>query len=403
MIKFVVFSFLLLTLKAFAVDFDLSGNLEGQMRHAENNDMASDPPLYQDWTEEDFYLVYGNLNGKIEMGESRFEANWFGRYAHSDLFNAPPLANVPRGPYVATNIYLFPNRLVARDMFQLQDVRQEGSYLRESIINKLYYEWDAEDSRIMLGRMYVNYGLGEIFNPINPFNQPTGLTSINQIAQGNDGLSFTYFVTDKHSIQFLLLGDKRIEDYQGPISKTLWAHGEYQYSDKLQLDYVIGEDQNRHKLGGQVSYQFEEALVFTQLLYQTQKLTNEDSNNLWDVLLGYDQQVTAKWHVRFEGGYQKPNRILNSPSDFERFLPTEYFAAFANIYEIHPLVTVNATIINDIKSGFTYFIGKGTYSASKNIELDHFIFLPLATGSEPENLAQKLVTLDIGMALRAFF
>jgi hypothetical protein len=90
-------------------------------------------------------------------------------------------------------------------------------------------------------------------------------------------------------------------------------------------------------------------------------------------------------------------------NDFDRFLPTEFFAAFANIFEIHPLVKVNATIINDIKSGFTYFIGKGTYSAAKNIELDHFIFLPLATGSEPDNIAQKLVTLDIGMSLRLFF
>jgi hypothetical protein len=403
MTKFFVVSLLLISINALGIDFDLSGNIEGQLRHAENNDMAADPPLFQDWTEEDFYLVYGNLNGKLEMGDSRLEANWFVRYAHSDLFNPSPLGPVQRGPYVATNIYLFPNRLVARDMLQLQDVRQEGSYLRESIINKLYYEWDAEDSRIMLGRMYVNYGLGEIFNPINPFNQPTGLTSINQIAQGNDGLSFTYFVSDKHSIQFLLLGDKQIEEYQGPISKTIWAHGEYQYSDKVQLDYVIGEDQNRHKLGGQVSFQFEEALVFTQLLYQTQNIKNEASNNLWDALLGYDQQVTAKWHVRFEGGYQKRNLFLTDLNDFERFLPTEYFAALANIYELHPLVKVNATVINDIKSGFTYFIGKGTYSASKNIELDHFIFLPLATGSEPDNLAQKLVTLDIGVALRAFF
>ncbi len=396
-------SLLIVTINAFGIDVDVSGNLEAQARHAQNNDMASAAPLYQDWTEEDFYLVYGNLNGKIELGKSRIEANWFGRYAHSDLYNPSPLGPIERGPYLATNIYLFPNRLVARDMFGLQDRRQEGSYLRESIINKFYYEWDAEDTRFMVGRMYVNYGLGEIFNPINPFNQPTGLTSINQVAQGNDGLSLTYFFTDKFSMQFLVLGDKQIEEYQGPIDKTLWAHGEYQYSDKLQLDYVVGQDQNRDKLGGQASYQFEESLVFTQLLYQGPNKKNASSNNLWDVLLGYDQQLTGKWHVRFEGGYQKRNRDLTNLNDFERFLPTEYFTAFANIYEIHPLLKINATIINDIKSGFTYFIGKGTYSAGKNLELDHFIFLPLATGSGPDNLAQKLVTLDMGISLRAFF
>jgi hypothetical protein len=392
-------------LAAEAIEADLSGNLEGQFRNATNNDEAKEAPLFQDWDNENFFLAYGNVNAKVELGDSRVEANWFGRYGQSPLYESEPFGpfRVDRGPYLATNVFTFPQRLVARDVFKLQHVDQDGTRRTESILNKLYYEWDYGDHRFMAGRMYVNYGLGEIFNPINPFNQPTALTAISQVAQGNDGFSLTFFVNEIHTVQFLLLGDKRIEGYDGQIERTLWIHGEVQASDDLQLDYVIGEDQNRQKVGGQVSYQLAEALVFAQALYQSENVRGTDeSHNLWDALLGYDQQVTNKWHIRFEGGYQKRNRFA-TPENFERFLPTEYFAALANVYELHPLVKVSGTLINDVKSGFSYAVAKATVSLTKSTELEAFGFSPVSRGDAADNLAQKLVTQDVGLAIRAFF
>lgn len=395
--KLIAIFFLIFALNAKAIETDLSGNIEGQLRQAKNNDQAKED-LFQDWNNENFYLVYGNLNGKIEMGNSRVEANWFVRYSQSDLYDP----GNGREPYFATQVFTFPNKLVARDVFQLQQIDQHGNHKTESILNKLYYELDFEDNRFMFGRIYINYGQGEIFNPINPFNQPTGLTAISQVAQGNDGFSFTYFASEKHTIQFLLLGDKKIEGYDGQINKTLWAHGEYQASENLQVDYVIGEDQNRDKLGGQLSYRFNEAMVFSQILYQTQKINDEPSNNLWDILIGYDQQFTSKWHVRMESGYQKANRYLDLTS-FERFLPTEYFIALANVYEVHPLIKLTGTLINDIKSGFTYGIAKSTFDIGHDMEAEIFAFSPVSKGDSTDNNAQKLVTTDIGLALRAFF
>jgi hypothetical protein len=386
------------------IDSELSGNLEGQIRNSTNNPQANDYPFYQDWDHENFYMVYGNLNGKINLSESRLEANWFVRYTKSDLYRPRPSVLGARDPYIATQIFTYPNTLVARDIFQLQGKEQSGDHQTESILNKFYYEFDLEENRIMLGRMYVNYGLGEIFNPINPFNQPTALTAVSQIAQGNDGASFTYFASDEHSIQFLLLGDKRIRGNDGGIDWTLWAHGEYQASSKIQLDYVIGRDQKRNKAGGQVTYRSEEAMFFTQLLYQSQILdSNVDSSNLFDALLGIDQQLNNKWHLRVESGYQKQNRFAAVNGFGDRFLPTEYFVALANIYEAHPLFKASATVINDIKSGFCYLIGKGTFDLGHSMEAEVFGFSPIATGNRPDNLAQKLVTQDVGLALRAFF
>lgn len=371
---------------------EISGNAEVQGRHSWNNREARKEFL-QNWREEDFYLGYGNLNGKATWSGLTFESNVFARHSRSDLYE---------NDYAAVRFFNFPERLVARDLFKLQHLNETDSSRDEVVLNKFYLQWETEDSRFLVGRFYINYGLGEIFNPLNPFNQPTGLTSIAQVAQGNDGIAFSLFSSEKHKVDFFLLGDKRYDDYDGEIQRTLWVHGEIQVNGNLEVEYVLGEDQDRNKAGAQASYQWDDNLIFFQALYQSAIISDKPSNNLIDVLIGYDRQLTTKWHVRMESGYQKENRFLQGVAS-ERFLPTEYFVALANQYEIHPLVKVTATFINDIKSGFTYGLARLTYSLSDNSEVEIFGYSPVARGDRADNVTQKLVTQDVGGALRYYF
>ena len=401
--KLTLLSLFLFTGSALAqIKTEFSGNLEIQSRNSWNGNEAKNLSLIndqipsQDWDTGNFSLIYGNLNGKVNLSNSRVESNFFVRHSRSDLY---------KDDYIAPLIFNFPNKLVAREIFKLQNDQAGSDNQTEYVLNKFYYEWSYGEHRFVAGRIYVNYGIGEIFNPINPFNQPTGLTSISQVAQGNDGLNFTFYKDDKHTIDFYFLGDKSLQGYEGQIDKTMWAHGEYQWSNNLQLDYVIGEDQKRHKVGGHFRYNFEESMIFFQTLYQTRytdDIDGDQSHHLWDVMMGFDQQVTNKWHVRAEGGHQKKNEFSTSLFN-DRFLPSEYFIALVNQYEIHPLVKLGGTIINDIKTGFTYFITRNTYSFAKSSELELFAYLPMAKGSDIENKAQKLVTTDVGLALSTFF
>jgi hypothetical protein len=143
-------------------------------------------------------------------------------------------------------------------------------------------------------------------------------------------------------------------------------------------------------------------MVFSQFLYQSKNVKNRPSSALVDILIGYDRQMNSKWHLRFEGGYQKEDQFV-SLNNFERFLPTEYFAALANIYEVHPLVKINGTLVYDIKSGFSYLIAKAAYNITSNTDFEIFGFTPVAKGDNTDNAGQKLVTTDIGLALRTFF
>lgn len=296
-------------------------------------------------------------------------------------------------------------------MFRMTFTDEQDRSLTEGVINKLYYEHSFERLRVMLGRMYINYGLGEIFNPINPFNQPTGLTSLQSVAQGNDGAQFKYFLNDQHTIDFILLGDKAIENDEA-IDHTLWIHGEIQANNELTLSYLGGQDQKRNKIGGQLAYKFSDAMVFTQILYQSALIESGlgKSHSLMDLLMGYDEQLSAKWHLRLEAGYQQKSRSFAPSAAGERFLPVEYFVALANQYEVHPLLRLTGTVVNDFTTGFTYLLGKSTLSLGNNVEGELFFFSPVAKGRQDDSrgnqansLAQRLVTQDFGLAIRAFF
>jgi len=374
----------------------LSGNVEMQGRQVNNSDEAKNE-FAQDWDKEEFYLYQGNLNGKLEFKDSKIQSNLFVRHAKSDLLKKKePI------PYLAPGIYSFPKKMVSRDVFKLVHTDTGRSSETEYIITNLSYEWNY-DNRFAMGRLNINYGLGEIFNPLNPFNQPTGLTTLNQVSQGADGFNTTFFVNDKHTLNFYILGDKTQDGYDGQIQKTLWIHGEYEFTEKLQFDYVAGEDQNRHKLGSQIKYNFDSSMMFVQVLYQTDFTDDKPSHPLWDAMIGYDQQLNSKWHLRFEGGYQKMNRYMTESSFSERFLPAEYFIAIANQYEIHPLIKITGTVFTDVKDGFTYILNRNTFSIANNIEADIFGSIPMVKSSSNDNPAQKIITTDIGISLRAFF
>jgi hypothetical protein len=240
--------FVLLTLLSSlsqAADVNVSGNAEIQGRHSWNNEAAKELPfpVTQDWNQGDTFIFYGNVSPKIEFEDSKIEVNYFLRHAVSDLY---------RNDYLAPRIYTFPNKLIARDLFKLTHRDERINSQTDSAINKLYFEKSFQKFRLAAGRLYINYGLGEIFNPVNPFNQPTGLTSIANVAQGNDGVQSKIFATENHTIDLLLLGDKAINDYEGKISPTAWLHGELIASDRLTLDYAGGLDQRRTKLGTQI-------------------------------------------------------------------------------------------------------------------------------------------------------
>jgi hypothetical protein len=238
-----------------------------------------------------------------------------------------------------------------------------------------------------------------------PSTNRLGLIAQSGIAQGNDGFKVSFFPSEASTINFYLLGDKRQEDFENQITRTLWIQGEYRFSESLQVEYVIGEDQRRNKAGGEISYVLGDGIIFLQALYSSAFINKKPSENLIDFVAGYDHQLTSKWHLRLEGGYQEFDEKLfsNNPLGLtDRFLPYEYFIAVGNSFELHPLVKLSTTIVYDIKTHFTYGIARVGWSVAKNIEWDLFASSPIHANKDEQNVIQDLITTDVGTSLRAF-
>ena len=77
--------------------------------------------------------------------------------------------------------------------------------------------------------------------------------------------------------------------------------------------------------------------------------------------------------------------------------------ALANQVELHPLVKTSFTVIHDIKTQFGYGLARATYSIFQNWEAEVFGFAPIYKNGEKQNTVQRIITKDIGLALRAFF
>ena len=127
---FCVFS----TTTAFSqIKTEFSGNLEVQSRNSWNGDEAKSLNLIndqiptQDWDSENFSLIYGNLNAKVDFSNSRLESNFFARHSKSDLY---------KNNYIAPLIFNFPNKLVAREVFKLQNDQDGTDNKTEYILNK---------------------------------------------------------------------------------------------------------------------------------------------------------------------------------------------------------------------------------------------------------------------------
>lgn len=375
----------------------LKGNLELQSRVAKNSSAARSSPLNEKWTDGHFSMAHGNLNFRSQFKDSRIEVNWFFRHAQSSLYQENR-KNV--------NLINFPNVLVARDVFKLQYNRQDKDFRTDSILNSFYYELDGEDSSFLIGRMMINYGSGEFFNPINPFNQPLGLTNQSNINQASDGMMASFYPSTRSKLNFYLLGDKNQEDYENQITRTLWIQGEYTLSEYLKATYVIGEDQRRNKGGGELRYEEKSYSLYLQSLYTSNLINRKASENLFDLVLGFSQKMGERWKLSLETGYQERDRRISNLNvlNFEdRLLPYEVFVAPGVMINLTDTWVSQTHIVYDPKSEFAFGKTRLSWNFSNHSALDLFASSPLTIKREQASLGQRLLTTDLGLGLRLMF
>jgi hypothetical protein len=364
-------------------NFSYEGSFGGQFKTIQRR--VESPDLWA--TPASFSQVHGNVNTKTQIQQGKLESSFFYRRTDSPLYESLNFTK---------ELLVFPRNLVTREIVDLNKQKNETEYRSDLLIHRLSYENEWNKLRLEFGRFFINYGLGETFNPINTFNLPNGLFIINDLSQASDGARATYFYNEDIDFVFYSLGSKNFSDPNHTIDPTFFAQATIRHLDWQYL-FVGGKDQKRNKIGGEVSLRFTDYLGFLQAFYQSS--TTQDPS-LVDGLFGLDRQLTELWHMRLEIAYQE---ISNQTQFNTRLLPQEWTIALAQDYQLHPLAKIKPVLTIDPKTSLLYGILKATLSVTQNLEVEVFGLGNLNSNPTEENLRQKLITRDLGIRGQYFF
>jgi hypothetical protein len=382
----------------YAVDFDskIRGTFGLQTKRLENSATADD--FGQDWEKDDAFVGYANMDVKLEILNSKFDANWFVRHAESDLYDQDK-------EYVAPFYFNFPNRVVSRNVFKTRHIQEGDNSRTESIVNQFIYEWGDQDTSFTVGRMFIEFGEGYFFNPIDPFMLPLALSTLQGVQQGNDGMAFAIDKQSDIVVNLYLLGDRQFTDFDGRITRTIFIHGDWNYSKQTHVNYILGEDQKRHKYGFEIKHNFDQGLIYTQVVRQSQRLDKEeeDDKGLGHFLVGYEKDLTKNLTTRLEFGKHDIDDTFPEAEYERNFLPVEDFVGISNLYRFNDQNFAIIQGLTDTQTRMLYLQGNFTHRLKKWFEVKVFAKGVVARSKDDDDSAQRTIPREFGMAFQSQF
>lgn len=405
MTKSKVVAFFTLVLSSFSsnvysqmIEFDKESVLEAQYKNLSNSDQAKDAG--QDWDSEQLGSVYSNMDFNLKIFEHKFKATWFLRHGSSELFADDRLG---------LNYHFFPRKVIARDLIKMQYTHETRTTRTESILNRFTYEFGDEEFKFKIGRMYIDWGDGYIANPINPFNLPGFNGGVAKFNQGNDGLEATIQTDDRLRLKIYALQDRSFRDYQDErVTRTFFLHGWWQYKPDTEIQYILGEDNKRHKYGLQVKKSFEKGMAYFQAVRFSQRLDKQEAGEkgLSHFIVGTEYMFIPKLTTRIEFGKQEFAPELNEANHLSTtFIPLKRIMAIANSYQFNDQHSANLVYGLDGNSKFSFLNLDYTFEPRENHELFSRVLAPLSETEADESLGtlQQALATEVTLGYRFFY
>lgn len=367
---------------------------EYQTKEVKTQEIAKD--LGEDWSPAKIQQLYGSIGFDLNLWSHHIHMNTYLRHAQSSLFEKD-------SPSLAFSSY--PQSVIARDVFRLEHKEQTDHSRSQAVLNHFTYDWGDDEITFTAGRMHIVYGEGLIINPINPFNHNSSLANSYGIDQSNDGFSFQLNKDPKLKLHFYFLGDKSYTDYDEDITRTIFMRGDWEVSKKTQVQYILGQDQNRHKYGVEIKTASHYGIGFMQLVRFSQKLDSEsaDAEGLFHYLFGYEIDLSNVWTTRLEFG--KFEAVEGSTAELStNYLPYESIIGLNNLFRINDNWNTELMMAHDSKSKSSFY----KFSTSYDID-EAFTARIFASGTfsealeEAEYLTRHYIPSEIGLAIRANF
>lgn len=379
------------------IEFDKKAFIEVQRSQVRVSDLAQE--LGEESDSEVQQMAYGQVGFDINLWGHSIDSNIFFRQTQSYLIENK--SNV-------TNYSLYPKRTIARDLFKMEHINETGEDRSELVLNEFSYDWGDDEVWFTFGRMHIVYGEGVFSNPINPFNYSSGFANTYGINLANDGMEFLIGKKDDLKLHIYLLADRSFNNYEDEkVARTIFLRGEWAVNPATNINYVLGEDQKRHKYGVEVSRKItEQRKGYLQLVRYSQRLDKEEvyAKGLTHFLLGYQLEPNTRQAFTIEFGKQQRN-TLDQSYDPINHLPFEGFAAISSRLSHSDKWSSELGFTQDTDSDYRFYKVSTTYDLGKfnNIRLFHTGPLTTSTSEDLDYTSQRYIPTETGIAARAHF
>lgn len=354
----------------------------------------------QGWTDKGHNALYGNFGFDLSVMDHTIRSNAFINHSQSKLYESRA---------TTMDAITFPSIIVTRDLFKFEEKQVGEESKTQALLNQFEYTLGDEEIQFTMGRMWVKFGQGKFINPVNPFRSTTEFSNFYGIEQAVDGGKFL-INRDKHlKLHIYIFGDKRFTDYDERLKRSAMIRGEWQKSENTKINYILGEDLERHKYGFEISHRMDRLMGYGQLMRYTKRIDLEEneSQNLGHWVAGGEFKFNANFKFALEGGKLQRDRLQTENTEPSlSFLPIENFV-FGKLFfnDSEQRFQGELAYVTDQDSGFSFHQFNLMYHFHKNMYLRYFFS---TSGSAPEQVDDYTQQNNVaetlnGLALRALF
>ncbi len=349
---------------------------------------------------QDFNKALNQINlvagDDIHFWGNNLKIDLYARYAQSSHFSE----NMNE---MNVNNLFFPQQIIARDVLKAQHLKIGDDIYEQALLYQAAYSWGDEDVTFTIGRFSIIFGDGYFLNPINPLNHSQSIAP-QKINQVNDGAKITFHTKNKLKLHLYFLGDKRYSDYNEEITRTVMLRGEWKQSKDTEINYILGEDQKRHKYGVEIRHELKTAYIDAQAVRYSQKLNDStDSAGLFHYLLSLNKNFEKRHKLSLEFGKFQRDKDEKSQIKYN-YLPFESFAAAAWSFQVTSKLTTRLDYILNSESDASLYNISATYSMGKQYSVQLFALgLAQDSNDDADFLEEDLFPSIAGLNLQGKF
>lgn len=392
-----LFLFNCLATNAFSIEIDAKKDIELEYQTKTLNQSKNDTNSSSEWDNENVQQLSGHIEFDLSLWDHKFSGSGFFLIAKSELIDEEN----------QTNIYSpYPQYVVGRDLFKLYHQKTTGNTYEYGAINRFEYEWGDDEFSVSAGRLFVDFGHGATFNPINPFHLNTSFSNSSLAKLGNDGMKFKIHRDEQLKINIYIFGDKRFTSYEKKVTRSIILHGDWQLNSDTHINYILGEDLKRHKYGFEISKSLEESMIFAQFIKLSQRIDSESAKarGLSHNIIGVKHNFNSSFKSTLEIGKNEISSFQGEVT-YINYLPLETYMAVHSTYDFSEKVSLSINYAVDTKSKFSYLKVELPYNFHKNYQLRVFSSGPASSTdkSVATYAEQSTIPYEFGVALKAVF